>query len=66
MIDHLRRRVQYYRFRNLNKINIERFKDIRRSELFSAAASTADEFTDQLDETITRLLDAQCPGAVEM
>lgn len=57
-----RRQVHSYRFRNLKKIDMERFKyDIRCSDLFTEPASTADEFADQLDATITRILDVHCP-----
>src|SRR5664279_4697701 len=54
--------VRSYRFRNLKKINLEQFKsDVRGSELFSAPALTADEFADQLNETVTNILNAHCP-----
>src|SRR5208282_4613989 len=56
------RQVQSYRFRNFNKIDLDRFKDdIRCSELILAPACTAEEFADQLDSTITRILDVHCP-----
>ena len=56
------RHVHTYRFRNLKAIDLEQFKcDIYRSDLFSAPASTAEEFADQLDETVTSILDVHCP-----
>ena len=57
-----RRQVLSYCFRNLKKIDMERFKnDIRCSDLFLAPACTAEEFADQLDATVTKILDIHCP-----
>jgi hypothetical protein len=51
-----------YRFRNLKSVDWPRFSDdIRQSELYKSPADTANKFADQLDNTVTAILDRHCP-----
>src|SRR5258706_354219 len=51
-----------YSFRNLKAVDWTLFaEDVQRSSLFSSPATTADEFADQLDTTVTSILDRFCP-----
>jgi len=56
------RRVLTYRFRNLKAVNWVKFRDdVRHSELFTSPVKSANDFADQLDNTITAVLDLHCP-----
>ena len=56
------RRTMTYRFRNLKSVDWTQFRDdVRRSELYTSPADTANEFADQLDNTASTILDRHCP-----
>jgi len=57
------RRVLTYRFRNMKSINWAQFNDdVRRSSLFTSPADNANDFADQLDNTVSGILDCgRCP-----
>jgi hypothetical protein len=54
-----------YQFRNLKSVDWTQFKDdVRRSELYTSPADTVDKFADQLDNTVSEILDRHCPTQV--
>ena len=56
------RQVLTYRFRNLKSVDWTKFTDeVRRSQLFTSPANSANEFADQLDKTVADILDRYCP-----
>ena len=56
------RHVLTYRFRNLKSVDWTKFIDeVRRSQLFTSPANSANEFADQLDKTVADILDRYCP-----
>ena len=56
------RQLIEYEFRSLKKINWASFQaDVLHSELYTDAANTTDEFADQLDTVISKILDRHCP-----
>jgi len=56
------RRFMTYQFRNIKSIDWVQFKsDILQSDLFTAPAETADSFAEQIDSSVTRILNRHCP-----
>jgi len=51
-----------YEFQSLKKVNWASFQaDVLHSELYTDTANTTDEFADQLDTVISKILDHHCP-----